>query len=106
MSNLKNGRATFFDFDLWTAEESDKVENYRFLEIGPYDLDENWFVRATFDALSSPVIKISEKPVIRQLSVFAPCRGNGSALKAKLGVIRPCELNGDPRFETRLRTSG
>ena len=99
-------RFRFFDFDLWASEESDKVENYRFLETGPYDFGENRFARTTLDAFSSPVIKISEKPVVRQLSVFAPCRGNGSALKAKLGVIRPCELNGDLRFETRLRTSG
>ena len=69
MSNLKNGRATFFDFDLWTSEESDKVENYRFLETGSTDFNKNRFVRATFDAFSSPVIKIFEKPVIRQLSV-------------------------------------
>ena len=58
MFNLKNGRATFFDFDLWTSEESDKVENYRFLETGPYDFGENRFARATLDAFSSPVIKI------------------------------------------------
>ena len=54
-------RATFFDFDLWAPEESDKIENYRFLETGSYDLDENRLVRATLDALSSPVFKISEK---------------------------------------------
>ena len=70
-------RATFFDFDLWASEESDKVENYRFLETGSYDLHENRPGRTTLDALSSPVIEISEKPVIRQLSVFAPWRANG-----------------------------
>ena len=51
----------FSDFDLGTTEESDKVEIYRFLETGSYDFHENRFVRATFDALSSPLIKISEK---------------------------------------------
>ena len=76
-------RFTFFDFDLWASEESDKVENYRFLETEPWDFDENRFARATLDACSSPLIKISEKPVIRQLSVFAPCRANGSDLKVK-----------------------
>ena len=106
MSKLKNGRATFFDFDLWTSEESDKVENYRFLETDSYDLDENRLVRATFDALSSPILEISEKPVIRELSVFAPWRANGSDLKVKLGVIGPCELNGELRFDNRPRTSG
>ena len=74
-------RATFFDFDLWTSEESDKVENYRFLETGSNDLDENRFVRATFDALQPPAIKIPEKPVIRQLSVFVLCLVQGPVLK-------------------------
>ena len=91
-------RATFFDFALWTSEESDKVENYRFLETGSNDLDENRFVRATFDALSSPVIEISEKPVIRQLPVFALYRVNGSDLRVELGVIGHCELIGELRF--------
>ena len=82
------------------------MENYRFLETGSYDFDENRLVRATLDALSSPVIKISEKPVIRQLSVFGLSRVIGSGFKVELGVIGPCEVNGDFRFETRPRTSG
>ena len=99
-------RFTFFDFDLWASEESDKVENYRFLETGPYDFGENRFARATLDAFSSPVIKISEKPAIRQLSVFALCRVDGSDFNVELGVIGPSEIKGDFRFETRPRTSG
>ena len=31
-NNKRRIRANFFDFDLWTLEESDKVGNYRFLE--------------------------------------------------------------------------
>ena len=54
-------RATFFDFDLWAPEESDKVENYRFLETGSYDFDEKRFVRTTLDAFSCPVIKINRR---------------------------------------------
>ena len=57
-------------------------------------------------ALSSPVIKIFEKPVIPVLSVFAPCRAYESDLKAQLGVIGPCELNGELIFQIRPRTSG
>ena len=91
-------RATFFDFDLWASEESDKVENYRFLETGSYDLDENRLVRATFDALSSPILEISEKPVIRELSVFGLARVNGPVFNVQLGVIGPCEINGEFRF--------
>ena len=52
------------------------------------------------------IIKISEKPVIRQLSVFALCRLNGSDLKVELGVIGLSELNTELRFQTRPRTSG
>ena len=91
-------RFTFFDFDLWASEESDKVENYRFLETGSYDLDENRLVRATFDALSSPILEISEKPVIRELSVFGLARVNGPVFNVQLGVIGPCEINGEFRF--------
>ena len=75
-------------------------------ETGPYNFGENRFARATLDAFSSPVIKISEKPVIRQLSVFALCRVDGSDFNVELGVIGPCEINDDFRFETRPRTSG
>ena len=32
--NLKYGQVTFFDFDPWASEESEKVENYRFYETG------------------------------------------------------------------------
>ena len=54
-------RATFVDFDPWASGDSDKVENYRFLETGSYDFDEKRLVRTTLDALPSPVIKIPEK---------------------------------------------
>ena len=37
----KSVRATFLDFGLWTVEESDKVENYRFLENCSMKFDEN-----------------------------------------------------------------
>ena len=46
--------------------------NYRFLGTEPYDFRDR-FARASLDAFSSPVIKISEKSPIRQLSVFRPC---------------------------------
>ena len=70
MRNL-NVRDGFFDFDIWAAEESDKVENYRFLESGPYDLDENLPHRTTLDGLSPRIPGFSEKPVITGKSVFS-----------------------------------
>ena len=40
-NGAKSLQATFFDFVPRTVEESDKVENYRFLEICWIDFDEN-----------------------------------------------------------------
>ena len=37
----KNVRDRFLNFVTWSAEESDKVENYRFLENYSIDFDEN-----------------------------------------------------------------
>ena len=53
----ENGRATFFDFVTWAAEESDKVENYRFLENCSMDFDENQAAWSLFDTLSAQNIK-------------------------------------------------
>ena len=56
----KSVRATFFDFVTWAAEEPDKVENYRFLEICSMDFDENQAAWLLFNTLSAENIK-SEK---------------------------------------------
>ena len=53
----ENGLATFFDFVTWAAEESDKVENYRFLENCSMDFDENQAAWSLFDTLSAENIK-------------------------------------------------
>ena len=53
----ENGRATFFDFVTWSAEEPDKVENYRFLENCSMDFDENQAAWSLFDTLQAENIK-------------------------------------------------
>ena len=56
-NGAKSLRATFFDFVPWTVEESDKVENYRFLEICSIDFDENQAACLLLDTLSAENIK-------------------------------------------------
>ena len=53
----ETGRSTFLDFVTWLAEESDKVENYRFLENCSMELAENQQKKSVFNILSSPIIK-------------------------------------------------
>ena len=53
----ENRQATFFDFVTWAAEESDNVENYRFLENCSMDFDENQGTWSLFDTLSAENIK-------------------------------------------------
>ena len=52
----ENGRATFFDFVTWAAEESDKVENYRFLENCSIEFAENQ-QKSVFNIFSPPIMK-------------------------------------------------
>ena len=53
----ENRRATFFDFVTWAAEESDKVEIYRFLENCSMDFDENQGAWSLFDTFPAEIIK-------------------------------------------------
>ena len=50
-------RDRFLNFDTLSAEESDKVENYRFLENCSMDFDKNQAVWSVFDSLSAEIIK-------------------------------------------------
>ena len=45
------------NFVTWSAEESDKVENYRFLENRSMEFTENQGKKSVFNILSSPIIK-------------------------------------------------
>ena len=53
----ENGRAIFFDFVTWSAEEPDKVENYRFLENCSMEFAENQQKKSVFNILSPPIMK-------------------------------------------------
>ena len=53
----KNVRNRFLNFVTWSAEESDKVENYRFLENCSMEFDENQAAWSLFDTLSVENIK-------------------------------------------------
>ena len=53
----KSVRATFFDFGLWKVEESDNVENYRFLENCSMEFAENQQKKSVSKVLSPPIIK-------------------------------------------------
>ena len=52
MNNLVNGWDRFFDFDHSHVREAGKVENYRFLENGSLDFDQNQAAWSLFDTLS------------------------------------------------------
>ena len=65
----KNVRYRFLNFVTWPAEESDKVENYRFLENCSMDFDENQAAWSLFDTLSAENIK-SAKIKIRKNGFF------------------------------------
>ena len=56
-NGAKSLRATFFDFVPRTGEESDKVENYRFLENCSIEIAENRREKSVLNALSPPIIK-------------------------------------------------
>ena len=53
----KNVRNRFLNFVTWSAEESDKVENYRFLENCSMEFAENQGKKSVFNILSPPIIK-------------------------------------------------
>ena len=53
----KNVRDRFLNFVTWSAEESDKVENYRFLENCSMEFAENQGKKSVFNILSPPIIK-------------------------------------------------
>ena len=53
----ENGGANFFDFVTLAAEESDKVENFRFLENRSKDFDENQAAWSLFDTFQAENIK-------------------------------------------------
>ena len=53
----KNVRNRFLSFVTWSAEESDKVENYRFLENCSMDFNEIQAAWSLFDTLSAENIK-------------------------------------------------
>ena len=53
-----NVRDRFLNFVTWSAEESDKVENYRFLENCSMEFAENRRKKSVFNILSPPIIKI------------------------------------------------
>ena len=65
----KNVRDRFLNFVTWSAEESDKVENYRFLENCSMDFDENQAAWSLCDTLSAENIK-SAKIKIRKNGFF------------------------------------
>ena len=53
----KNVRDRFLNFVTWSAEESDKVENYRFLQNYSMKFAENRGKQLVFNILSPPIIK-------------------------------------------------
>ena len=53
-------RDRFLHFVTWSAEESDKVENYRFLENCSMEFAENRREKSVFNILSPPFIKNSK----------------------------------------------
>ena len=65
----KNVRGRFLNFVTWSAEESDKVENYRFLENCSMEFDENQDAWSLFDTFSAENIK-NAKITIRKNRFF------------------------------------
>ena len=65
----KNVRDQFLNVVTWSAEESDKVENYRFLKNCSMDFDENQAAWSLFDTLSAENVK-SAKINIRKNRFF------------------------------------
>ena len=65
----KNVRDRFLNFVTWSAEEPDKVENYRFLQNYSMDFDKNQAAWSLFDTLSAENIK-SAKIKIRKNGFF------------------------------------
>ena len=63
-----NVRDRFLNFVTWSAEESDKVENYRFLENCSMDFDENQAAWSLFDTLSTENIKSAKKNYKKSIS--------------------------------------
>ena len=61
----KNGRGTFFDFVTWSAEEPDKVENYRFRKNCPMDFHENQGAWSLFYTLSAENIKSAKIKILK-----------------------------------------
>ena len=57
MNREKNVRDRFLNFGTWSAEEPEKVENYRFLENCSMDFDENQAAWSFLDTLSAENIK-------------------------------------------------
>ena len=53
----KNVRSRFLNLVTWSAEESDKVENYRFLENYSMEFAENQGMKSVLNILSPPIIK-------------------------------------------------
>ena len=53
----KNVRGRFLNFVMWPCEESDKVENYRFLENCSMEFAENQRKKSVFNILSPPALK-------------------------------------------------
>ena len=71
----KNTRGQFFNFVMWPSEESDKVENYRFLENCSMEFAENQGKQSFFNRRSPQIIKNFKSAVkICEFSQLYMCR--------------------------------